>query len=61
MLVFETIGDQMVLAYTRIGRHIVLYVVVIVSFCFPDLVDVSALSMLVVLFALSCVVLMCSP
>ena len=46
ILVLAAVGDQIVLAYFSVGRVIALYVVVIVSFCFPQLVDVSALSIL---------------
>ena len=38
MLVIDVIGDQIVLAYSRMGLVMVLYVVVSVSFCFPQLV-----------------------
>ena len=48
MLVVDVIGDQIVLAYLRMGLVMVLYVVVSVSFCFPQLVPESALSTLVV-------------
>ena len=37
ILVLAAIGDQIVLAYSSVGRVIALYVVVIVSFCFPSL------------------------
>ena len=60
MFVFDAMGDQTVLPNSRIGRVIVLYVVMIVSFCFPQCVDVSVLSMLVIVFcAFSFVVCMC--
>lgn len=59
MFVFDAMGDQTVLPNSRIGRVIVLYVVMIVSFCFPQCVDVSVLSMLVVFCAFSFVVCMC--
>ena len=49
MLVVDVIDDQIVLAYSRMGLVMVLYVVVSVSFCFPQLVPESALSTLVVL------------
>ena len=60
MLVVDVICDQIVLAYSRMGLMMVLYVVVSVSFCFPQLVPESALSTLVVLSALVLVCLMCS-
>ena len=60
MLVVDVIGDQIVLAYLRMGLVMVLYVVVSVSFCFPQLVPESALSTLVVLCALILVCLICS-
>lgn len=55
----DAIGDHMELAYSRIGRVIALYVVAIVSFCFPHLVDVKAFRILSVLFALSFALVMC--
>ena len=60
MLVVDVIGDQIVLAYSRMSLVMVLYVVVSVSFCFPQLVPESALSTLVVFSALLLVCLMCS-
>ena len=36
MLVLDIIGDQIVLAYSRMGRAIVLYVVLSVSFDLPQ-------------------------
>src|SRR5664279_823308 len=59
MFVWDAIGDQMVLAYSRIGRVIVLYVVIRVSFCFPQVVDVSAFRILIDLSAFSFVASMC--
>ena len=47
----EMMGPQMEQAYSRMGRVIALYVLMIVSFCFPHVVDVSALSILIVLRA----------
>ena len=58
MFVLDAMGDQIVLAYSRTGSVMVLYVVVSVSFCFPHCVDVSALSMFMVFLALC--VLFCS-
>jgi len=43
-LVADTPGDQIVLVYSIVGRTIALYVAKIVSFCFPQLVEISALS-----------------
>ena len=40
MLVSEMMGDHIVDAYSRRGRVIALYVVIIVSFCFPQVVEV---------------------
>ena len=50
----DEMGDQIVLAYSRMGRVIVLYVVLSVSFDFPQCVDVNALISLVVSVALLC-------
>ena len=36
-LVLEMMGDHMVLAYSRVGLVMALYVVVSVSFCLPSL------------------------
>ena len=60
MCVSAVDGDQMVLAYSKSGLVIALYVVTSVSFCFPHLVEVSDLIILSVLFALVWVFLMCS-
>ena len=49
----------MVFAYSKMGRVIVLKVDIISSFCLPHLVDVSALRMLRVRFALMVVSFMC--
>ena len=51
MLVCEIVGDQMEDAYSRMGRVIALYVEMIVSFCLPQLVDVSACRIGIVLCA----------
>ena len=59
MLVSEMIGDHVVDAYSSLGRVIALYVAMIVSFCLPQLVDVSACSIGIVLFAFSHVFCMC--
>ena len=60
ILVLAAIGDQIVLAYSSVGQVIVLYVVRIVSFCFPQFVDVSALIILTVFPAFCLVFSMCS-
>ena len=44
-------GDDIVEAYSSMGLVIVLYVTSIVSFCFPHVVEVSALSIYIVLRA----------
>ena len=59
MLVLETMGNQIALAYSSIGLVIALYVVVRVSFCFPHEVEVRALMMLFLLFAVSDIVFRC--
>ena len=51
MFVSDVMGDHIVLAYSRMGLVIALYVVVSVSLDFPQCVDVSALSTLMVCFA----------
>ncbi len=60
VFVCEMMGDHMVLEYSRMGLVIALYVVVMVSLCLPHFVDVSALSMFIVLRAFVAVCLMCS-
>ena len=49
MLVLEEMGDQMVDAYSRMGRVMALYVFTIVSLCLPHLEEDRALRMLSVL------------
>ena len=49
MFVYDAIDDHMVETYSSMGLVIVLYVTRIVSFCFPHVVDVSALSICIVL------------
>ena len=44
MFVSDTSGDHMVETYSSMGLVKALYVAMIVSFCFPRVVDVSALS-----------------
>ena len=53
MFVCEMIGDHVCDAYSRMGRVMALYVATIVSFCLPQLVDVSACSIVIILRALS--------
>ena len=53
-------GDQMVDACSMMGRVMALYVLMMVSFCLPHLVDVRALRMFRVRLALMDVWLMCS-
>ena len=44
-------GDHMVETYSSMGPVMALYIAMIVSFCFPHVVDVSALSICTVLRA----------
>jgi len=60
VFVCEMMGDQTVDAYSSMGRVMALYVARIVSFCLPQLVEVSALSMFSVVLAFVHVWLMCS-
>src|SRR6267154_1762374 len=55
------IGDQTVLAYSMTERTIVLYVARRVSFCLPQDVEVRALRILIEEYAISLVILVCSP
>ena len=55
LLVFDMMGDQIVLAYSRMGLVIALYVMLSVSFDFPQCVVVSAFTMCIVCLAF-CVV-----
>lgn len=52
MFVLDAMDDQTVLAYSRTGSVMALYVVVSVSLLFPHCVEVSALSMFSVFLAL---------
>ena len=52
-------GDHMVETYSSMGLVMSLYVAMIVSFCFPHVVDVSALCICIVLRALVVVIYMC--
>ena len=59
MFVCDASGDHMVKMYSNMGLVMVLYVAMIVSFCFPHVVDVSALSICIVLRAFVVVISMC--
>ena len=59
MFVSDVSGDHMVETYSRLRLVMVLYVAMIVSFCFPHVVDVSALSICIVLHAFVVVISMC--
>ena len=59
MFVSDASGDHMVETYSSIGLVMALYVAMIVSFCFPHVVDVSALSICIVLRAFVVVIYMC--
>ena len=48
MFVSDAIGDHMVETYSSMGLVMALYVARIVSFCFPHVIDVSALSICIV-------------
>ena len=58
MFVSEASGDHMVETYSNMGLVMALYVAMIVSFCFPHVVGVSALSIYIVLQALVVVISM---
>ena len=60
-LVSEMIGDQRVFSYSMMDRAFALYVVMSVSFCLPQAVDVSAYTTLSDFSAFSLVTFMCSP
>ena len=59
MFVADVIGDHMVETYSIMGLVMTLYVARIVSFCSPHVVDVSALSICIVLCAVVVVIYMC--
>ena len=59
MFVSDASGDHMVETYSSMGIVMALYVAMIVFFCFPHVVDVSALSICIVLRALVVVISMC--
>ena len=59
MFVSNASGDHMVETYSSMGLVMALYVVMIVSFCFTHVVDVSSLSICIVLCAFVVVISMC--
>ena len=61
MFVSDASGDHiyMVETYSRMGLVMALYVAMIVSVCFPHVVDVSALSICIVLRAFVVVISIC--
>ena len=59
MFVFYASGDHLVETYSSMGLVMVFYIAVIVSFCFPQVVDASALSICIVLHAFAVVISMC--
>ena len=59
MFVSDSSGNHMVETYSSMGLVMALYVATFVSFCFPHVVDVSALSVCIVLRAFVVVISMC--
>ena len=59
MFVFDMMGDQIVLAYSRMGLVIALYVMLSVSLDFPQCVVVRAFMMCIVCLAFNVVFCMC--
>ena len=59
MFVSDASGDHMVETYSSMGLVMDLYVARISSFCFPHVVDVSALSICIILRAFVVVISMC--
>ena len=59
MFVSDAIGAHMVETYSSMGLVMALYFAMIVSFCFPHVVDVSALSICIVLCVFVVVISMC--
>ena len=57
--VSDTSGDHVVKTYSSMGLVMALYVAMIASFCFPHVIDVSALSICIVLRAFVVVISMC--
>ena len=59
MFVSDASGDHMVETYSSMGLVMALYVAMIVSFCYPHVVVVSALIICIVLRAFVVVISMC--
>ena len=59
MFVSDASGDHMVETYSSMGLVMALYAAMIVSFCFPHVVDVSALSICIVFRAFVVEISMC--
>ena len=59
MFVSDANGDHIVETYSSMGLVMALYVAMIVSFCFPKVVDVSALGICIVLRAFVVVISIC--
>ena len=59
MFVSDASGDHMVETYSSMGLVMALYVAMIVSFCFPHVVGVSALNICIVLRTYVVVIYMC--
>ena len=59
MFVSDASGDHMVETYSSMGLVMALYVAMIVSFCFPHVVHVNAMSICIVLRAFVVVIYMC--
>ena len=59
MFVSDASGDHMVEAYSGMGRVMALCIASIISFCFRNVVDVSALSIYIVLRTFVVVISMC--
>ena len=59
MFVADLLGDHMVEAYSSTGLVMALYVAILVSLCLPHFVEVTTLSILIVLRALIAARSMC--
>ena len=59
MFVSDASSDHMVETYSSMSLVMALYVAMIIFFCFPHVVDVSALSICIVLRAFVVVISMC--
>ena len=59
MFVSDASGDHLVETYSSMGLVMALYVAMIVSCCFPHVIDVSALSICIVMRAFVVVISMC--